>query len=334
MSKNYEIKLAVKTVSPVAIIETSEDEGGGNIVTKIKRMAFLADSDEGKKVEYLPYLPANGVRGLLRRLATKKLVEAVKANEKITEIKDTDIHAMLSGSGATKAPLRYADLAELREKNPLLSLFGTGLVLGGKLKVADLIPEDKTQSRSLIRRITFARVDDILSDTKFSNIFTREQASAWEKTVEENSGARKKEREDKKALEEAGGKADGDKKVKKESIQHYAQKEYLVPNASLNGGFYLEGATELELGLFLHALEEFMLLGRLGSSQNIGFGIVDIHMQDKNREMNIDRVANNDYIFNAKTEMNLSGDYKRAYDAYAKFLKEANRENLEILSKY
>ena len=56
MSKNYEIKLAVKTVSPVAIIETSEDEGGGNIVTKIKRMAFLADSDEGKKVEYLPYL--------------------------------------------------------------------------------------------------------------------------------------------------------------------------------------------------------------------------------------------------------------------------------------
>ena len=77
-----------------------------------------------------------------------------------------------------------------------------------------------------------------------------------------------------------------------------------------------------------------MLLGRLGSSQNIGFGIVDIHIQDKNREMNIDRVANNDYIFNAKTEMNLSGDYKKAYDAYAKFLKEATRENLEILSKY
>ena len=37
MLKDYKIKLTIKTVSPIAIIENNDTEPGGNIVTRIKK---------------------------------------------------------------------------------------------------------------------------------------------------------------------------------------------------------------------------------------------------------------------------------------------------------
>lgn len=330
---NYELKASLKTVSPVAIIEGNDNESNGNIVTRIKRRAVIVENDEGKKIDYVPYLPANGVRGLLRRLASKKLIEAVKTNENVTELNDSDLHAMLSGSGVAKNTLKAKDVALIREKNPLLSLFGTGIIAAGKLKVADVVPSEDTAGLSLIKRYTFAKVDDILSKTAYSALFTKEQIAEWEKAVDENSSARKEDREAKKLAKEQGEAFDEKNKTKKTSIQHYAQKEYIAVNAKFVGGFYLEGATSLELGLFLHALEDFANLGKLGSSQNIGFGVVDIRVEALNGEATFDRIADENYIFNAKIEKDLSGEYKKAYDEYSEFLKKATRDNIEVISK-
>ena len=279
-------------------------------------------------------MPANGIRGLLRRLATKKLVDAVKENDKIEELKDTDLHAMLSGSGASKSGLKFKEIEEIREKNPILSLFGTGILMAGKLKVADAIPLDKKNAKNLVRRQTFVKVDDILMGTKFSQLYTKKQIEEWEKSVEENSEARKKDRDSKKLEKETNVASDEEAKTKKSSIQHFAQREYIASGATFNGGFFLEKASKLELGMFLHALEGFMENGRLGSSQNIGFGVIDIHIEDINNSLTMDRSSDSNYIFNAELDKSLENEFEEAYGAYAEFLKKATKENIELISKF
>lgn len=336
MLKDYKIKLAIKTVSPIAIIENNDTEPGGNIVTRIKKTAAVNQNGSDVKIDYIPYLPANGIRGLLRRLATKKLVDAVKENDKIEELKDTDLHAMLSGSGASKSGLKFKEIEEIREKNPILSLFGTGILIAGKLKVADAIPEDKENAKNLVRRQTFVKVDDILMGTKFSQLYTKKQIEDWEKSVEENSEARKKDRDAKKLAKETTESFNEDAKTKKSSIQHFAQREYIASGATFNGGFFLEKVSKLELGMFLHALEGFIENGRLGSSQNIGFGVIDIRIEDVNKStsLTMQRSSDNSYIFNAELSVKLKNEFEEAYMAYSEFLKKATKENIELISKF
>ena len=175
MLKDYKIKLTITTISPIAIIENNDTMPNGNIVTRIKKTAVIYQEGGQGQIEYIPYLPANGIRGLLRRLATKKLVDAVKENDKIEELKTTDLHAMLSGSGVSKSGLKFKEIEEIRGKNPILSLFGTGILIAGKLKVADAIPQNKEHAKELVRRQTFVKVDDILMGTKFSQLYTKKQ---------------------------------------------------------------------------------------------------------------------------------------------------------------
>lgn len=336
MLKDYKIKMTIKTVSPIAIIENNDTEPGGNIVTRIKKTAAVNQDGSDVKIDYTPYLPANGIRGLLRRLATKKLVDAVKENDKIEELKDTDLHAMLSGSGASKSGLKFKEIEEIREKNPILSLFGTGILIAGKLKVADAIPEDKENAKNLVRRQTFVKVDDILMGTKFSQLYTKKQIEDWEKSVEENSEARKKDRDAKKLAKETTESFNEDTKTKKSSIQHFAQREYIASGATFNGGFFLEKVSKLELGMFLHALEGFIENGRLGSSQNIGFGVIDIRIEDANKStsLTMQRSSDNSYIFNAELSVKLKNEFEEAYMAYSEFLKKATKENIELISKF
>ena len=334
MLKDYKIKLTITTVSPIAIIENNDTMPNGNIVTRIKKTAVIYQESGQGQIDYIPYLPANGIRGLLRRLATKKLVDAVKENDKIEELKTTDLHAMLSGSGVSKSGLKFKEIEEIRGKNPILSLFGTGILIAGKLKVADAIPQNKEHAKELVRRQTFVKVDDILMGTKFSQLYTKKQIEEWEKSVEENSEARKKDRDSKKLEKETNVASDEEAKTKKSSIQHFAQREYIASGATFNGGFFLEKASKLELGMFLHALEGFMENGRLGSSQNIGFGVIDIHIEDINNSLTMDRSSDSNYIFNAELDKSLENEFEEAYGAYAEFLKKATKENIELISKF
>ena len=200
--------------------------------------------------------------------------------------------------------------------------------------MADVIPPDKENAKNLVRRQTFVKVDDILMGTKFSQLYTKKQIEEWEKSVEENSEARKKDRDSKKLAKETNVASDEEAKTKKSSIQHFAQREYIASGATFNGGFFLEKASKLELGMFLHALEGFMENGRLGSSQNIGFGVIDIHIEDVDNSLTMDRSSDSNYIFNAELDKSLENEFEEAYGAYAEFLKKATKENIELISKF
>ena len=172
--------------------------------------------------------------------------------------------------------------------------------------------------------------------TKFSQLYTKKQIEDWEKSVEENSEARKKDRDAKKLAKETNESFDEDAKTKKSSIQHFAQREYIVSGATFNSGFFLEKVSKLELGMFLHALEGFIENGRLGSSQNIGFGVIDMRIEDasESESLIMRRTSDSDYIFNAKLDVSLENEFEEAYMAYSEFLKKATKENIELISKF
>lgn len=329
MKKNsYLFNMKIKTVSPLAIIENSEIIGGEMLI-KIKKLAIITDTDEGKKIEYSPYITANGLRGLLRRLATRNFVNQAKDNESVETFNDSDIHAMLSGSGVSKQELSYSDKQKIEKKNPILSVFGTGIILGSKLKVANAMPETEI-IKNLVRRQSIVKVDDILSNTGFVTLFSKEQISDWEKAVNKNSDDRKKDREKEKLAKELG--EDFERTAKKESIRTYGQREYITPNSEFFGSFLLENVTQVELGMFLHTLKSFVEFGRIGASQSSGFGVVDIHIEDDKNLINIDRISDDKYIYNAKIDFNLSDIYKEAYNSYNDFLKTIKKDNIEVIS--
>ena len=86
--------------------------------------------------------------------------------------------------------------------------------------------------------------------------------------------------------------------------------------------------------MFLHALEGFVENGRLGSSQNIGFGVIDIHIEDVNNNLTMDRSSDSNYIFNAELDKSLENEFEEAHKAYAEFLKKVTKENIELISKF
>ena len=338
--KSVNLGIDVATVSPVAIIEGSETLVG-KTVTKIKKEAVF---NEDGKIDYIPYIPANGFRGVLRRYATKRVVDAVKANTDDKVFNDRDLHAMLSGSGTNDQPLTYGEAQKIREKNPILSLFGTGLLLGGKLNIANIMPDKdatavkkdengKTIFNSLVRVANYTKVDDILQKSKFATLFTTDQIKEWENSVLENSAARSKQRKKNEELKEM--KQELDKTVKKESIQHYFGKEYIPSGLKMHSSIRLVDPTKLELGAFVAALIDFANDGTIGSSRNIGFGVIDFSVIDLESGMEIiTKRSDENYIFNSivNTNLELSSSIKEAYDEYMQWLQSVSKESVETIS--
>lgn len=328
--KTINLGVDVTTVSPVAVIEGNETLVG-KTVTKIKKEAIFNENGE---IEYIPYIPANGFRGILRRLATKRLVDAVKENIGEKYFNDRDLHAMLSGSGTSDQPLTYQDVEKIREKNPILSLFGTGLIVSGKLNITNIKPEKDIDARSMIKIANYTKVDDILQKSKFATLFSKEQIEEWEKSVLENTLARSEQRKKNKILKEMKEKPE--KTVKKETIQHYFGKEYIPSGLKMHGSIRLVDATNLEVGAFIASLIDFAKEGAVGSSRNVGFGVIDFSVIDLESEKEIiNKTSDENYIFNSivNVDLELSPAIKEAYDEYTEWLKNATKENIEVLSK-
>jgi len=339
--KSINFGIDVVTISPVAIIEGNETQVG-KTVTKIKKEARF--NEEENRLEYIPFMPANGFRGVLRRYATKRVVDAVKENTGIKIFNDRDLHAMLSGSGTNDQPLTYQEEEEIREKNPILSLFGTGLLLGGKLNITNIMPDKnismtrenkdgKISFDSLARIANYTKVDDILQKSKFATLFTTEQIKEWENSVLENTTARSEQRKKNKELKKM--KQDLEKTVKKESIQHYFGKEYIPSGIKFHSSIRLVEPTELELGALVAALIDFAHDGSIGSSRNIGFGVIDFDVIDlENNKKIISKTSDENYIFNSiiNTNLELSSTIKEAHDKYMQWLKNVSKENIELIS--
>lgn len=204
------ISIAIKANTPLLQLDVNGEQR--------KRYVF----DEDDEVTFKePFYSANGLRGLLRRVAYVNLAKAVYGEDVKNKTDIDSFFTYTSGAGADKKSIEEVDYKIekiIREKMPLLSLFGAGLSsIAGKVGIDDMRPysksgknyvllnkDDEAKSTSttslFIERQTFVRDDSskklgflkqIVNEqdlAKFNEEYTK--AVATSKAVKKESGAK------------------------------------------------------------------------------------------------------------------------------------------------
>uniref|UniRef100_UPI00404817D4 RAMP superfamily CRISPR-associated protein n=1 Tax=Aliarcobacter sp. TaxID=2321116 RepID=UPI00404817D4 len=254
-----------------------------------------------------PFFSANGFRGLLRRVMTKDMVEIIRKKEPNYKLKAEEFYLYSSGTSTDRKSIdniSWDEIPKLREKAPILSLFGAGLSsISGKCAVSDLKPisnhknikivqnEDEVEIKKimpLLQTQVFFRTDDFLKDTILKPLVDIEDITTWQK---EHIKAVHTSKEKKKSGE-----------TQKETDTNIAQVidiESIMPNVTLSNSInplYGQKFTDIELGLLLKALLELSQM-QIGSQKRLGYGVLDWHVELQGQAM-FSVVCDKDYIFN------------------------------------
>lgn len=318
------------TTSPLCQID-----GGGDKIT-IKRMPVLVNIDGSEpKLLQTPIYTANGFRGLLRRTSFELFLEAMM--KKGMSGKDiggpTNFHLMNAGGGNNYQDQPINIENQVRELNPLISVFGASLAVEGKLIVDHLVPKRHNgdyydycyaineDNRSIWSNIvgvrTFVKKDDMLDHTGNAVYMSSEEIADWESHVSENQALRK------------ATKDKGDEKVKKETIKHIQEQEYVIPGVTFYGALEAKmPLTEIEKGMLIRTLER-ITHKRLGAGVNSGHGKVEYsidfmdgcsiksHFEDPNN-------------LKGKTSVVLNDEGKKCVEAFDAWLKNTNATNIQL----
>lgn len=333
------ISLDVKNITPLLQIDSNikkryKELGNAEVDTVVDTVTqkTMMQFYEGLPVE-IPYYSANGLRGLLRRVASSILVE--KYLEKGNEIKADDFHLMFAGGGNNFQTQPFEVEDRVRELNPVISVFGTSLAVEGKLMITNLEPtnpavkiiEKKNKDdevevyaiSQILQTLFFTKKDDVLQKTKYGRFLKKEDIVEWEKKVLETQEQRKKERNDKEI----------DTKTKKVAIQAFLAKNYIVPNTKFKG--YIKDKyplTNIERGLLIKALER-IVYEQLGSNSSVGFGVCDwsININNKSKVLAESKEEN---IFDKDLNVKLSKEDKEAVKEFEEWLENIDKKNIEI----
>ena len=322
-----DIRIKAKNVSPLCQIDSNQKERHKNLGMEIDTATIktLTKIYEGYPVD-IPIITAGDRRGNLRRVIGALMIMAYK--NKGYEIKPTDFHLMMSGGGSNFQSQPFEIEEKARELNPLISLMGTSLAIEGKLIVTHLEPidpmikiyetEDGFYARSqLIRKFVFIKKDDILQHTEYGRLLNKKDIEEWEKEVSESQNLRKKER---KILDES--------KTKKQAIQSILAKYYIIPNTEFRGNIDTKyELTELEYGALIKGLIE-MTKKQVGSTKNLGFGVMDWDI--KIGESEIKAVSNEENIFKKEMDIYLDDKEQKALKKFEEFLENISPESIEI----
>lgn len=253
------------------------------------------------------FFSANGFRGLLRRIMTKDMVEIIRKKEPNYKLKAEEFYLYSSGAATDRKSIdniSWNEIPKLREKAPILSLFGAGLSsISGKCAISDLKPistqknikivqnDDEIEQKKimpLVQTQIFFRTDDFLKDTMLKPLVDMEDITSWQK---EHLKAVQTSKERKKSGE-----------TEKETDSNIAQViecESIMPNITLSNSInplYGQKFTDIELGLLLKALLEISQM-QIGSQKRLGYGVLDWHIELHGQAM-FSVVCDKDYIFN------------------------------------
>lgn len=298
-----------------------------------QRKKFVLIEDE----HYLePFFSANGLRGILRRIMTKDMVEIIRKKDPKFNLTPEDFYLFTSGSSTDKKSINsisWKKINEIREKLPILSLFGAGLTgISGKCAISDLKPisnitrykiiknKDEIEIKKAIpltNNTIFFRMDDLQKNIDLQTIVDQDDIVKWQKKYY-------KDVKTSKILKE-----NGDAETEKTShISQVIECESIIPNVTLTSSInplYGHKFTNIEIGLFLKALIE-LSKQQIGASKRLGYGVLDWHI-DLNGESMFSTICDKDYIFNKKIEMSKkSNDYIQTYEEWAS----RNYDSLDI----
>ena len=254
-----------------------------------------------------PFFSANGFRGLLRRIMTKDMVEIIRQKEPNYTLKAEEFYLYSSGAATDKKSidnLSWDEIPKIREKAPILSLFGAGLSsISGKCALSDLRPISSHKNIKILQEndvieikkvmpLTqtqiFFRTDDFLKDTILKPLVDMDDVTSWQK---EHIKAVQISKEKKKS-----GETD---KETDSNIAQVIEIESIMPNVTLSNSInplYGQKFTDIELGLMLKALLEISQM-QIGSQKRLGYGVLDWHVELHGQAM-FSVVCDKDYIFN------------------------------------
>lgn len=271
---------------------------GGPRTSRLPRMPLPIFTDgAGDDADWSVYFPASGIRGALRRCAVDVLYAQNGKGWDLDQFRMLSIGGV-KGSGS-EASFNLKKARELREKIPLLSLFGNASDMGqswtkGTLSVGHAIPE--TALQPII--ITGTRKDDVRSDPiKVINYLSSDAVESLTDKAnhERRLSATRAELKGKKKELAIAKKADkaqvsviqAEIDILEKEIAKYTDNgndvsvqmpldgyECIPPHTRLKHRFILRNANEAEVGLFLAALRLFAMDPQLGAHANHDCGTV------------------------------------------------------------
>lgn len=287
-----------------------------------------------------PFWSANGFRGALRRAATRTLGEAVQKKNSDFKFDAENMYLYASGAGADRKSIENVTPeieAKVREKAPILSLFGAGLSqIAGKTAVSDIrvskhqlndvekyrfikSGDNEFAVSNFIEEHTYYRDDVATKQGMLSELIDQEQISKW---VKEHYAAVMIAKEKKK--EDAN---------LKESVSHMQQPvsvECIVPNTimttSINPINYSK-FNDVELGCLVKALT-VLAPQQIGAAKRYGYGMLDWQVRI-NDELLFELERDSDFISNYI--LSLSDKAKGIIAVYDEWLdKNATDESIDI----
>ena len=340
------IDIRAVTKTPVGIIDSADK---GNIY--IKKLVVCI----GNTLYEVGYLPANSINGKLRRIMTELLLE--KALAKGIKLTPADFSLMNNGGGvnqkknkkknkdnksesgndvdagkdnkdkkqAKSKNVNVKDLNEIRKLNPVISVFGTGLIIAGKIAINNFIPnagiiEKQVDHRTInfdikkpsyIQEMNIAHMDDLRNvSVTATKVFTLEELQAYQEQIKV------------------------DKEDDKTSIQMLISKEYIVPGIILHSSImqlpdrYL--IEEYEYGLLLKTLEIFAA-ARVGSTQK-SWGVINYDMFIDGDYGNpfLQSQSDDEYTFNVNVKPQYTSEQQKAIAEADKWLDNISAENINI----
>ena len=262
--------------------------------------------NDGEKWQ-VPLFSANGLRGTLRRIATKQQIEKATELNPSFELSPELFYLYTSGAGLGKLSLNDNSLIDhenskkIREQAPILSLFGAGLsAISGKIGIADLSPasdqelfgttSDGKRYPLLLAQDTNFRIDSAKNESLWGNVLNLESIKKWRDEYAEMVTSSK----DAKRKGEVEREADS-------HIQQPVGIEFIIPNVKLTSSVNeIAGSvlTDVEMGCLISSLCELSMM-QIGSAKRISFGVLDWTIEHEG-EVLLSSRSNPDYVLDRK----------------------------------
>lgn len=316
------LRVRFNTVTPLLQIEASDTINGVPTVTQKRKEEVF----NGMVVRY-PYYSGNGFRGLLHREIADLVMK--KAVFKGIKLDATNFHLLSAGGGSNYQTQDLVVELKLRELNPIASVFGLSLALEGKLMVTDFEPTDKMYRErkdktgfysELVKIANYIKKDELIDGKNgYGRILSLDDLIAYN---EENEIVQ----EQRKDARETG------ETVKKLGIKAYNGREYVIAGATFSG--YIgakKELTDIEKGMLLVGLE-LVSKKQLGSTHNLGFGVVNyIITEDDGTETSrevLTTSTNEKNIFNSHLDTRYTSEEKAYIEAFNEWLENIKEENI------
>lgn len=288
----YNIRLTgtLTALSPITIVPPNAEEVSRPDRSKYKRIASSVIYVDGLR-DNRPIIPGSTLRGRLRRSAVEAYLAMSGERIPLGEWHQNAVGGIKGGEAESGFDVVMRD--EIREKNPILSLFGAGSPwIASKAKVDHGIPnhavetdlvggvraDDGRRDTSFFQKLDGNAVDEWLSLTGTNAARTKHKASLQQLNADLRKARKDKNTAEVERLQQAIQAATTDEEAAKtmatNPVSMPLQHEAMPMGVILDHGITLTGVTEEEMGLFFVAMNTFMKLKpAIGQHENLGYGL-------------------------------------------------------------